>query len=143
MLHALTFVTSNPGKAKQLGRYLAFPVRHENIDLDEIQSLDPVEIIEYKTREAYRYMLSPVLVEDASLQFLASRTTSWLWSSLKAISRPDKSQNSLVQEQKKQTNIDVNDKVMLYFLNTPLTYLSRLARSENRLDLATYVYRFS
>src|SRR5690242_16126421 len=70
-MDALTFVTSNPGKAKQLGQYLDVPVVQKAIDLIEIQSLDGAEIIEHKAREAYRLLRSPVLVEDASLQFLA------------------------------------------------------------------------
>jgi non-canonical purine NTP pyrophosphatase (RdgB/HAM1 family) len=71
MLDLLTFVTSNPGKARQLSQYLNFPVLHKNIDLTEIQSLDLTAIIEHKASEAYRHVLSPILVEDTSLQFLA------------------------------------------------------------------------
>ena len=71
MLESLTFVTGNPGKAEQLGHFLDFPVRYKNLDLIEIQSLDLEAIIEYKAREAYMHVQSPVLVEDASLQLLA------------------------------------------------------------------------
>ena len=71
MLDSLTYVTSNPGKARQLSRYLDFPVIHKDIDLIEIQSLDLSTIVEYKAREAYKHVLSPVLIEDASLQFCA------------------------------------------------------------------------
>ena len=71
MLESLTFITSNPGKARLLSRYLNFPVIHKDIDLIEIQSLDLTEIIEHKAKEAYRHLHSPVLVEDASLRFLA------------------------------------------------------------------------
>ena len=71
MLNSLTFVTSNPGKAQQLSRYLDFPVQHKKIDLIEIQSLDSAAIVEHKAQEAYKQVLSPVLVEDTSLQFLA------------------------------------------------------------------------
>lgn len=71
MLESLTFVTGNPGKARLFSQYLEIPVRHQNIDLLEIQSLDGAEIVEYKAREAYRQLHSPVLVEDTSLQFLA------------------------------------------------------------------------
>lgn len=73
MIDSLTFVTSNPGKAKQISHYLDIPVLHKNIDLIEIQSLDGATIVEYKAREAYKHILSPVLVEDTSLQFLALR----------------------------------------------------------------------
>ncbi|HZU66816.1 MAG TPA: non-canonical purine NTP pyrophosphatase [Ktedonobacteraceae bacterium] len=70
MIDSLTFITSNPGKARQLGRYLDFPVIHKNIDLVEMQSLDLTEIIEQKAKEAYKHIRSPVLVEDTSLRFL-------------------------------------------------------------------------
>ncbi len=71
MIDSLTFVTSNPEKSRQLSHYLDFPVLHKEIDLIEIQSLDVAAIIEHKAKEAYKYVLSPVLVEDTSLQFLA------------------------------------------------------------------------
>lgn len=67
----LTFITSNPGKAKQLGYYLDYPVKHFKYDLPEIQSLDVDEIIEHKAREAYKLLQSPVLVEDISFRFNA------------------------------------------------------------------------
>ncbi len=70
-MDSLTYVTSNLGKAKQVSYYLDFPIIHKNIDLIEIQSLDLATIIEYKAKEAYKRVLSPVLVEDTSLQFLA------------------------------------------------------------------------
>jgi non-canonical purine NTP pyrophosphatase (RdgB/HAM1 family) len=70
-MDVLTFVTGNSSKAKQISRYLSFPVVQQAIDLIEIQSLDGAEIIEHKVREAYKQLRSPVLVEDASLQFLA------------------------------------------------------------------------
>lgn len=71
MIDSLTYVTSNPGKVRLLRRYVDIPVQHKDIDLIEIQSLDLATIIEYKAKEAYRHVLSPVLVEDASLRFLA------------------------------------------------------------------------
>jgi non-canonical purine NTP pyrophosphatase (RdgB/HAM1 family) len=71
VIDSLTYITGNPGKARLVSRYLAFPVIHKPIDLIEIQSLDPTEIIEYKAKEAYKLVGSPVLVEDTSLRFLA------------------------------------------------------------------------
>lgn len=67
----LTFVTSNPAKAAQLGWHLSIEVRHKEIDLPEIQSLDLATIIEYKAREAFNMVKCPVLVEDTSLVFNA------------------------------------------------------------------------
>ena len=71
MMDSLTYVTSNPGKAELLRHSLHFPVLHTSMDLLEIQSLDVATIIEYKAREAFRHIRSPVLVEDSSLQFVA------------------------------------------------------------------------
>jgi non-canonical purine NTP pyrophosphatase (RdgB/HAM1 family) len=73
MIDSLTYVTSNPGKAELLSHSLRFPVLHTTMDLIEIQSLDIATIIEYKAKEAFQQVLSPVLVEDSSLQFAAWR----------------------------------------------------------------------
>lgn len=71
MKKTITFITGNQKKAEYLEKYLGFPVAHEKIDLPEIQSLDLYEVVEYKVREAYKKIQSPVLVEDASLEFIA------------------------------------------------------------------------
>ena len=70
-MDSITFITGNPGKASLLRGYLDFPVIHQSIDLIEIQSLDLSTIVEYKAKEAYKQVRSPVLVEDTSLRFLA------------------------------------------------------------------------
>lgn len=70
-MDSITFITGNPGKASLLNQYLDFPVIHKPLDLIEIQSLDLSTIVEYKAKEAYKQVLSPVLVEDTSLRFLA------------------------------------------------------------------------
>jgi non-canonical purine NTP pyrophosphatase (RdgB/HAM1 family) len=67
----LTFITGNAAKAEQLGRHLDHPVAHQKLDLPEIQSLDLHEIIEHKTKEAYKQTGGVVLVEDTSLTFKA------------------------------------------------------------------------
>lgn len=71
MFDALTYVTGNPGKVKRFSHYIDYPLLHKDLDLLEIQSLEPAEIIEHKAREAYKHIQAPVLVEDTSLQFLA------------------------------------------------------------------------
>lgn len=70
-MNNITFITGNAGKARELQRYLHTPVDHHSLDLIEIQSPKPQEIIEYKTKEAYRILQKPVLVEDTSLTFHA------------------------------------------------------------------------
>lgn len=67
----VVFITSNQNKADYLARYLGKPVRHQKIDLDEIQSLDLREIVRHKVRQAYAIVGAPVMVEDASLEFAA------------------------------------------------------------------------
>jgi non-canonical purine NTP pyrophosphatase (RdgB/HAM1 family) len=67
----LTFVTSHPKKAEEIGRYLRYPITHHTLDLIEIQSLDPAEVVTAKAREAYKQLKRPVLVEDYSLRFEA------------------------------------------------------------------------
>jgi inosine/xanthosine triphosphate pyrophosphatase family protein len=68
---SLTFITGNPKKAEYLAKYLGFPIDHEKIELDEIQSIDLREIVEHKVRQAYEISQKPVLVEDVSLEFEA------------------------------------------------------------------------
>ncbi len=70
-MNGITYITGNPGKARLLSKYVDLPVLHKSIDLVEIQSLDLSTIIEYKAKEAYKHVLSPVLVEDTSLRFFA------------------------------------------------------------------------
>ncbi|HOX41741.1 MAG TPA: non-canonical purine NTP pyrophosphatase [bacterium] len=65
----ITFITGNVKKAEYLERYLGFPITHQKVDLDEIQSLDLNKIVEHKVRQAYDMIQKPVLVEDVSLEF--------------------------------------------------------------------------
>ena len=67
----ITFITGNQGKADYLAKYLGFPVEHQKLDLDEIQSLDLREIVEHKVKQAYEQIKKPVIVEDVSLEFSA------------------------------------------------------------------------
>lgn len=67
----LTFITGNQHKADQLARFLAMPIAHHKLDLDEIQSLDLHVIVEHKVRQAFDILRKPVLVEDSSLEFTA------------------------------------------------------------------------
>jgi non-canonical purine NTP pyrophosphatase (RdgB/HAM1 family) len=67
----LTFITSHPKKANEIERYLNYPILHHKLDLPEIQSLDPIEVVTAKAYEAYKELISPVLVEDYSLRFEA------------------------------------------------------------------------
>lgn len=67
----IVFITGNQAKADYLTQWLGYPVSHQKIDLDEIQSLDALEVIEHKARQAYERVQRTVLVEDVSLSFEA------------------------------------------------------------------------
>lgn len=67
----LIFITGNQAKADYLAKWLGHKVPHQKVDLDEIQSLDPYEVIEHKARQAYEIVGKPVLVEDVALSFNA------------------------------------------------------------------------
>jgi non-canonical purine NTP pyrophosphatase (RdgB/HAM1 family) len=68
-MNDLIFITGNQAKADYLKKWLGHPVEHQKMDLDEIQSLDPREVIEHKARSAYEIIGRPVLVEDVGLSF--------------------------------------------------------------------------
>jgi non-canonical purine NTP pyrophosphatase (RdgB/HAM1 family) len=70
-IEEIFFVTSNPGKAEYLKKFFDFPIKHLNLNIPEIQSLDLTEIVSDKARKAYREVKRPVLVEDISLIFNA------------------------------------------------------------------------
>jgi non-canonical purine NTP pyrophosphatase (RdgB/HAM1 family) len=67
-MEAITIVTGNPGKVRELEAMakgkLHF-VMHE-LDIDEIQSLDPHEIVEDKAKKAYEQIKRPVIVDDVA-----------------------------------------------------------------------------
>jgi inosine triphosphate pyrophosphatase len=65
----VTFITGNEHKARILEQYLDFPVKHQKIDLDELQSLDLREITQHKVKQAFEIVKTPVLVEDVGLRF--------------------------------------------------------------------------
>src|SRR6266540_4448439 len=67
----VTFITSHPKKAAEISWHLGYPVTHHKLDLPEIQSLDPHEVIRVKAEEAYQRLKRPVLVEDYSIRFEA------------------------------------------------------------------------
>jgi len=62
-----TFITGNMDKVTYLSKLLGYELEHIKIDLDEIQSKDPMVVVEHKVRQAYDIIKKPVLVEDTSL----------------------------------------------------------------------------
>lgn len=70
-MQELIFITGNQAKADYLAKWLGHDVPHQKVDLDELQSLNPIEVIEHKARGAYEIIKKPVLVEDVALSFNA------------------------------------------------------------------------
>lgn len=64
----LTFVTANPNKLAEAQAILPWQVKSASLALTEIQSLDLVEIISHKLKEAYKQVGSPVMVDDVSAE---------------------------------------------------------------------------
>lgn len=73
-LNNITLVTGNQDKLSYAKTFLDFPILHKDIDLQEIQHIDPLEVIRHKTIEAFNIIKAPVMVEDASLVFSALKT---------------------------------------------------------------------
>ena len=63
------FITGNLHKAQHIERLLGLHIPHRRVELDEIQSATPEEIIEHKVRQAYEIVKQPVFVDDFSLWF--------------------------------------------------------------------------
>ncbi|MBI4139946.1 non-canonical purine NTP pyrophosphatase [Candidatus Woesearchaeota archaeon] len=69
------FVTGNNEKAREVQQILGVGVERVNADLEEIQSLDPKEVVRKKLESAIAQIGKfPLLVEDTALCFNAWRT---------------------------------------------------------------------
>ena len=66
-MRPITFVTSNPNKAREASAILGLPLGHRALDLHELQSMELRLIVEHKAREAYRTLRRPIIVEDVGL----------------------------------------------------------------------------
>lgn len=60
------FVTARPEKALEVER-LGFRFERVDLELPEVQALDPSEVVDSKARNAYAKLKRPVLVEDSGL----------------------------------------------------------------------------
>jgi non-canonical purine NTP pyrophosphatase (RdgB/HAM1 family) len=65
----MIFITGNRDKVRELEDILGQKIETTNLDLPEIQALDPEEVATYKAESAYKQLGKPVLVEDTSLAF--------------------------------------------------------------------------
>ena len=63
----LKFITSNKNKFREIKELLKpIKVQQLNIELDEIQEIDPKKIIEHKLKEAFKHHKGPFIIEDSS-----------------------------------------------------------------------------
>jgi XTP/dITP diphosphohydrolase len=67
---ALRFITGNSGKFDEMRMVLSpVTVKRVNIDLEEIQSLDPKTVIHHKLKRAFKELGSNFIIEDTCLNF--------------------------------------------------------------------------
>ena len=67
----LTFISGNTHKVRECERLLGVTLASASLPIDEIQSIDPLPVVEHKARLAYAALSRPVLVEDTGLVFAA------------------------------------------------------------------------
>ncbi len=63
----VTLITGNQHKADLFAKYMGQDIKHQKLDLDEIQSLRLEEVVNHKVKQAFQIIKSPVLVEDVGL----------------------------------------------------------------------------
>ncbi len=63
-MREIVLVTGNENKLREFRSILGEGLINEKIDLDEIQSMNLIEICEHKVKQAYGILRKPVLVED-------------------------------------------------------------------------------
>lgn len=65
------FVTGNAEKATRFAMHIGMDIAHQPAELDEIQTLNPAELVGHKARQAYEQIGKPVLVEDVTFVYEA------------------------------------------------------------------------
>lgn len=68
-MNKLIFATGNKGKLEEAKIILGIDVVGTNLEIDEIQSLDSVEVAVKKAKEYYKKLKKPIFVEDFSFNF--------------------------------------------------------------------------
>ena len=61
------FVTGNKNKAEHMSALIGLPIDHQKLDVDEIQSKYPEDVIRHKVMQAYGLVQRPVFVDDFSV----------------------------------------------------------------------------
>lgn len=70
-MQKIYFSTSNQNKIREARQILNIDIEPLNIEVPEIQTLDPIKCVEEKAKRAFEISRKPLLVEDTSLFFLA------------------------------------------------------------------------
>lgn len=70
-MNNVVFVTGNADKAARFAQHMGIDIAHEPAELDEIQTLNPAELVGHKARQAYEQIGKPVLVEDVTFVYEA------------------------------------------------------------------------
>jgi inosine/xanthosine triphosphate pyrophosphatase family protein len=70
-MNKLFFSTTNLGKLKEAKDILKIDIEGISLEIDEIQSLDPVQIATKKALGYYSHIKQPLFVDDAALTFNA------------------------------------------------------------------------
>jgi len=66
-MNLIHFITGNKNKFREISSILApIKIKQLDVNLDEIQSLDPKRIIEHKLNEAFKHHKGPFIIEDTS-----------------------------------------------------------------------------
>ncbi len=67
----LIFATSNQNKINEVSRILGnnLEIEGTSLEIDEIQSIDPVKVAEAKAKAYFNQLKTPLIVEDTSLSF--------------------------------------------------------------------------
>lgn len=66
-MKTIYFATGNQHKLAEARQILACPVESLTLEVDEVQTLDPLECAQKKAATAYALAKKPILVEDSSL----------------------------------------------------------------------------
>ena len=70
-MEPIVFITSNKNKFLEFSNFFNFPITQNKIDLPEIQTLIPEELINNKLLNGWEVIKKPLIVEDTFLSFNA------------------------------------------------------------------------
>lgn len=67
----MIFVTGNENKVKEVESMLNIKIKHQAIDLPEIQALDVEDVVKDKAIRAFDIIKKPVLIEDTGIVIIS------------------------------------------------------------------------